>query len=214
MVLDLKKSDVRDQSKKFPSYRLLKRRSILIEGRSVHSRFEIWVGLRRRRRGCKGLERLAGWDLNVVALVGVNARICRSSNGLHRGDSRQADAVLLPLSCPPALERTLAHQAQASPEFEHPDGMGSYSKTLSTPLGRWHRAFGGVTGVLEIMALGMKGAALAALGEMASGFFPTAPAALAIAPLGERKDGVKLGESTLSDFLTCALGSDQHMSTP
>ena len=52
-----------------------------------------------------------------------------------------------------------------------------------------------------MIALGMKGAALAALGEIAAGFFPDDPAALAVAPLGERNDGVKLGESTFSDFL-------------
>ena len=114
------------------------------------------------------------------------------------------------MSCLPVLVQILAHQAQASPEFEHPDGMGSYSKILSTTLGQWHQAVGGVTGVLEIIAMGMKGAALAALGEMASGFFPAAPATCVVAPLGERKDGVKLGESTFSDFLTCALVSDQQ----
>lgn len=49
------------------------------------------------------------------------------------------------------------------------------------------------------MVLGMKGAALAAFGEMAVGFFPDAPA-LALDPLGDRNDGVKLGESTFSVF--------------
>ena len=65
-------------------YRLLKRRSILIEGRSVHSRFEIRVGLRRRRRGLKGLERLAGWDLNVVALARVSSQVHSGRDGLRR----------------------------------------------------------------------------------------------------------------------------------
>jgi hypothetical protein len=55
-------------------------------------------------------------------------------------------------------------------------------------------------GLLEIMAFGIKGAALAALGEMpAGGFFTTAVAVAA--PFGDRKEGVKLGESTLSAFL-------------
>ncbi len=65
--------------------------------------------------------------------------------------------------------------------------------------------------VLEMMAFGMKGAALAALGEMAAAFFAAAPAAPAIAPLGEREDGVKLGESTFSDFLSWALVQFQHV---
>lgn len=88
--------------------------------------------------------------------------------------------------------------------------MGSCSKTLTITLVQWYLLSGGVSIVLEMMVLGMKGAALAALGEMAGGFFPAAPAAFAVAPLGERKDGVKLGESTLSDFLTCGLLFDQH----
>lgn len=49
--------------------------------------------------------------------------------------------------------------------------------------------------VLEIMACGMKGLAAAVFGESPNGFF-AAPLAL-----DERKEGVKLGESTLRDFL-------------
>ena len=124
--------------------------------------------------------------------------------------SRPADGRSLPLSCLPVPERILAHQAQASPGFEHLDGMGSCWKTLTTALVQWYLLSGGQSIVLEMMALGMKGAALAALGEMAGGFFPAAPAAFTVAPLGERKEGVKLGESTLSDFLTCGLLFDQH----
>lgn len=82
--------------------------------------------------------------------------------------------------------------------------------TLIAALGRRHQAVGKTRIVLEMIALGMKGAALAALGEIAAGFFPTAPAAFTVAPFGERKEGVKLGESTFSDFLTCALLSHQH----
>lgn len=74
MVLDLEKSDVRHPSKGIPLYRLLKRRSILIEGGSVHSRFEVWVWLRRRRRRLKDLERLASWELNTIALEFVSSR--------------------------------------------------------------------------------------------------------------------------------------------
>lgn len=47
----------------------------------------------------------------------------------------------------------------------------------------------------EMIALGMKGAALAALGEMPADFL-----GVTLDPLGERKEGVKLGESTLSVF--------------
>lgn len=52
--------------------------------------------------------------------------------------------------------------------------------------------------VLDMICLGRKGAALAAFGEMVvlAGF-----KALLAPSLGERKEGVKLGESTLSDFL-------------
>ena len=50
------------------------------------------------------------------------------------------------------------------------------------------------TSLLDIMVLGRKGAALAALGEMVAGLRP------AVASLVERKEGVKLGESTLRDF--------------
>lgn len=50
------------------------------------------------------------------------------------------------------------------------------------------------TGSREMIALGIKGAALAALGEM-PGFLR-----LALDPLGERKEGVKLGESTFRAF--------------
>ena len=51
--------------------------------------------------------------------------------------------------------------------------------------------------ILEIMVLGKNGAALAAFGEMAvlPGFL------LPEASFGERKEGVKLGESTLKLFL-------------
>ena len=51
-----------------------------------------------------------------------------------------------------------------------------------------------------MIAFGVKGAALAALGEIATGAFFRAAVAVAL-PLGDRKDGVKLGESTLSAFL-------------
>ena len=53
---------------------------------------------------------------------------------------------------------------------------------------------------LEIIAFGIKGAALAALGEIATGAFFRA-AATVVPPFGDRKDGVKLGESTLNVFL-------------
>ena len=49
--------------------------------------------------------------------------------------------------------------------------------------------------VLEMMACGMNGFALAALGDSPSGFFGGA------LMLGERKVGVKLGESTFSVLL-------------
>jgi len=49
--------------------------------------------------------------------------------------------------------------------------------------------------LLWTMLFGMNGAATAALGEMAVGFFVPA------ATFGERKEGVKLGESTLRVFL-------------
>lgn len=46
------------------------------------------------------------------------------------------------------------------------------------------------------MALGMNGAALAALGEIPAGFLT----GTAFEPLGDRKEGVKLGESTFNIF--------------
>lgn len=46
------------------------------------------------------------------------------------------------------------------------------------------------------MAFGMNGAALAAFGEMPAAFLTEAPA-----PLGVKKEGVKLGESTFRAFL-------------
>lgn len=48
----------------------------------------------------------------------------------------------------------------------------------------------------EMIALGIKGAALAAFGEMPAGFLT-----VAFEPFGDRKEGVKLGESTFSAFL-------------
>lgn len=54
------------------------------------------------------------------------------------------------------------------------------------------------------MALGINGAALAALGEMPADFF-----AAVFAPLGERKEGVKLGESTFRVFFDW-LNEHQH----
>jgi hypothetical protein len=48
-----------------------------------------------------------------------------------------------------------------------------------------------------LVFLGRKGAALTALGEMVGTFFVAGEAA----PLEERLDGVKLGESTLKRFL-------------
>jgi hypothetical protein len=62
------------------------------------------------------------------------------------------------------------------------------------------RSTGCGSNLREMIAFGMKGAALAALGEMPAGAFLTAEEAVA-APLGDRKEGVKLGESTLSVFL-------------
>ena len=47
-----------------------------------------------------------------------------------------------------------------------------------------------------MMALGMNGAALAALGEMPAAFLT----GTAFVPFGDRKDGVKLGESTFNIF--------------
>ncbi len=46
------------------------------------------------------------------------------------------------------------------------------------------------------MAFGMKGAALAAFGDIPAPFLPAA-----LAPFGDKKDGVKLGDSTFNVFL-------------
>ncbi len=51
------------------AYWLLERRGVLIERRSVHSGFEVRVGLRRR---LEGLKRLAGGDLSFVGLIRVS----------------------------------------------------------------------------------------------------------------------------------------------
>jgi hypothetical protein len=48
-----------------------------------------------------------------------------------------------------------------------------------------------------MIALGMNGAALAAFGEMPAGFLR-----VALVPFGERKEGVKLGESTFNVFFS------------
>ena len=53
--------------------------------------------------------------------------------------------------------------------------------------------------LLDKTDLGWKGAALAALGEIAAGFFPLATS------LADNNEGVKLGESTLSAFLPLLL---------
>ena len=50
-----------------------------------------------------------------------------------------------------------------------------------------------------MIAFGIKGAAFAALGEMPAGAFFAVDAVAA--PFGDRKEGVKLGESTFSVFL-------------
>lgn len=68
------------------------------------------------------------------------------------------------------------------PNIEH-QSLGSLAWLLSGDVSR------------EMMAFGMKGAALAAFGEMPAGFF-----VFAVAPFGERNEGVKLGESTLRAF--------------
>lgn len=52
-------------------------------------------------------------------------------------------------------------------------------------------------GIREAMDLGRKGAAFANLGDIAAGFLPE--------PFAESKDGVKLGESTLSPLLKVLL---------
>lgn len=49
--------------------------------------------------------------------------------------------------------------------------------------------------LLEMIAFGMNGAALAALGEMPAVFLT-----VALAPFGDRKVGVKLGDSTFNVF--------------
>ena len=51
--------------------------------------------------------------------------------------------------------------------------------------------------IREARLLGRNGAALAAFGEIEAGFFPTEAGSL-----GERKEGVKLGESTFNVFLS------------
>lgn len=48
----------------------------------------------------------------------------------------------------------------------------------------------------EMIAFGINGAALAAFGEIPAVFL-----VVAFVPLGDRKEGVKLGESTFNDFL-------------
>lgn len=53
--------------------------------------------------------------------------------------------------------------------------------------------------------LGRKGAAFAALGEMPVDFFPLT-LALTLS-LADKKDGVKLGESTLNDFFILSLSA-------
>lgn len=49
-----------------------------------------------------------------------------------------------------------------------------------------------------MIAFGMKGAALAAFGEIPADFLTAA-----LFPLGDRKEGVKLGESTFNTFFDC-----------
>jgi hypothetical protein len=53
---------------------------------------------------------------------------------------------------------------------------------------------------LDIIALGMNGAALTALGEIVGSFFGCAATGVAAGAFGDRWAGVKLGESTLRDF--------------
>ena len=53
----------------------------------------------------------------------------------------------------------------------------------------------------EMIAFGINGAALAAFGEMPAGFLT-----VAFDPFGDKKEGVKLGESTFNvffDWLKC-----------
>lgn len=66
--------------------------------------------------------------------------------------------------------------------------------------------FGAGTGdaIREAAVLGWNGAALAALGEMVVDFFG------AEAPLPDRREGVKLGESTLKRFLLLNYRNYQH----
>jgi hypothetical protein len=63
-----------------------------------------------------------------------------------------------------------------------------------------------------MMAFGMKGAALTALGEIEGSFLGavTAPAA---GTFGDSSEGVKLGESTLRAFFAWPLGSQSVSST-
>ena len=57
-----------------------------------------------------------------------------------------------------------------------------------------------LSSILEIIALGINGAALAAFGEMDGSFLGVVVAGIAGGPLGDKREGVKLGESTFNVF--------------
>jgi hypothetical protein len=61
--------------------------------------------------------------------------------------------------------------------------------------------------ILDMIALGMNGAALAALGDM-DGSFLGVVTGMAGGPLGERWEGVKLGESTFRVFFVTLLQNE------
>lgn len=109
---------------------------------------------------------------------------------------------LLPKNYQVAWEQILEHLQQASRESWHLDGVELHSRTLAATLVYRPGVVTRQSALRDMTALGMKGAALAALGEMAVGFLlrPGVPA-VAAAPFGERNEGVKLGESTFNDFL-------------
>jgi len=77
-------------------------------------------------------------------------------------------------------------------------------RAISTNPTTSHRAPQTGTGLLDTDAdLGRNGAAFAALGEMPVAFFPLT-LALTLSVV-DRKDGVKVGESTLKDFFILPL---------
>lgn len=135
------------------------------------------------------------WECAKVMILGSDGFTKDKVGELQKEGVTMTDLPREPLQSPE--EQILVHQLRSSREFlllVAPSEYSCWSLYRQSERDLWRASQNGIIRD-DAATLGWNGAALAAFGEMVVDFFG------AEVPLPDKREGVKLGESTLNRFL-------------